>query len=221
MSEITHVCFDIGGVANVRPLASLILSAAQKQWNDFSEEKWKKMVQPKLDGRDVWREFQNGQINADEYVNAAFRSAEIPSTLNNKIFFYRLLEDWCGTSYQPVLDLVDRLKQDGYHTSVLSNNNEIMYITPSAEAIKQRVEVAISSHEIGHSKPHWNAFCVLLDKIKPEVPREVVFVDDQEKIIEAANTYGLQGIHFRSKQLGMDHAFEELLKSLKEKGVRI
>ena len=206
MSEIKYVCFDIGGVANVRPLSYIILSAAQKKFGNLSEEEWRKMVQPRLDGRDVWREFNNGKIDADQYVSDAFQSVNIPATIENRIFFYRLLQEWCGVPYQPVLDLVDTLKKNGYHTSVLSNNNEIMYNTFSAEAIKKRVDVAISSHEIGVSKPHWDAFCVLLGRVKAEAPEQVLFVDDREKNIEAANRYGLQGFHFQSKKPGMDKA---------------
>jgi len=222
MSDIKYVCFDIGGVANIRMPRQEIISRGQQYFGaDFSEEKLKQMIFPTVSGTDVWREFQNGEVNAEQYINAAFQNANLPATIENRVFFYHLLEDWCGVSYQPILDLVDKLKQNKYHTSILSNNNEIMYNTPSAEAIKQRVDVAISSHEIGYSKPHWNAYCSLLAKIKAEATREVIFIDDQEKNVEAANTYGLQGIHFRSKQLGMDLAFEELLEKMKEKGVII
>lgn len=220
MSEIKYVCFDIGGVANVRQLPYVILSNVQKKWG-VSEEAWKKMIHPNLDGRDIWREFQNGKVNADEYINAAFKSVNIPATIENQIFFYRLLEDWCGVPYQPVLDLVDGLKQNGYHTSVLSNNNEIMYNTYSAEAIKKRVDVAISSHEIGVSKPHWDAYCILLGKVGANAPEEVAFIDDREKNVQAANRYGLQGFHFRSKEEGRDKALADLIKELREKGVRV
>ncbi len=221
MPEIKYVCFDIGGVANVRPLSYIILSTAQKKFGNLSEEEWKKMVKPKLDGRDVWREFQNGAVNAEYYINAAFQSANIPATIENVLFFYLILEDWCGVPYQPVLDLVDTLKKNGYHTSVLSNNNEIMYHTFSAEAIKKRVDVAISSHEINRSKPHWEAYCILLDKISANAPSEVVFIDDQERNIKAANEYGLQGLLFRSKELGMEGAYAELITDMKKKGIRI
>ncbi|MBI2125198.1 HAD hydrolase-like protein [Candidatus Woesearchaeota archaeon] len=191
MSEITHVCFDIGGVANVRMPREQVISRGKEYFP------------------------------AQRYLEFALSAGEFHPNKDNRIFFQSLLEEWCGVAYQPILGLVDGLKKHGYHTSILSNNNEIMYNTPSADAIKKRVDVAISSHQIFVSKPHWDAFCVLLDKIKPETPKEVVFIDDREENIKAANSYGLQGSHFRSKQLGMDQAFEELLKSLKEKGVRI
>ena len=221
MSEIKYVCFDIGGVANVRPLSYLILSAAQKRWENFSEEAWKKMVQPSIDGKDIWREFQNGNINTEQYLDAAFRGVEVPATSENKLFFRSLLEDWCGVPYQPVLDLVERLKQNGYHTSVLSNNNEIMYNTFSAEAIKSRVDVAISSHEIGVSKPHWDAYCILLGKIGTDAPGEVVFVDDRRENADMATKLGLHGFHFKSREEGRDKALGDFVHYLRKNGVRI
>lgn len=220
MSEIKYVCFDIGGVANVRQLPYVIFSNVQKKWG-ISEEAWKKMIHPVLDGRDIWREFQNGKVNADEYVNAAFKSVNIPATIENQFFFHRLLEDWCGVPYQPVLDLVAALKQNGYHTSILSNNNEIMYNTFSAEAIKKRVDVAISSHQIGVSKPHWDAYCILLGKIGANDPEEVAFVDDRQENVDMATKLGLHGFHFRSREDGRDKALGDFVKYLKEKGVKI
>ena len=221
MPEIKYVCFDIGGVANVRPLSYIIHSAVEKKWN-LSEEDWRKMVQPKLDGRDVWREFNNGKIDADQYVSDAFRSVNIPATIENMIFFYRLLQEWCGVPYQGTLDVIDALKKNGYHTSVLSNNNEIMYNTFSAEAIKKRVDVAISSHEIGFSKPSIPAYLHLLDAIGgTHLRHDLVFVDDREKNVEMANKLGINGFHFRSKEEGMDKALGEFVTYLREKGVRI
>ena len=220
MSEIKYVCFDIGGVANVPILSYLVLSSAQKQWGNLSEDDWRKMIHPQVDGKDIWRIFQNGDINAEQYISVAFSTVHIPSTSENKIFFRSLLEEWCGVPYRPILDLVDRLKANGYHTSVLSNNNEIMYNTPGAE-IKNHVDVAISSHEIGVSKPHWGAFCVLLGKIKAATPKEALFIDNKAENTDAAIKYGLQGFHFRSRELGMDGAFTEFVQYLLEKGVRI
>ncbi len=222
MSEIKYVCFDIGGVANVRkPREEVISRGHQYFGKDFSEEKLKQMMFPRFSNTDIWREFQNGKISAQRYLEFALYAGDFLINQNNKDNFRQMLQDWCGESYQPIVDLAGKLKQNGYHTSVLSNNNEIMYNTPSAEAIKRRVDVAISSHEILVSKPHWEAYCVLLGKIKADVPGEVLFIDDRVENIEAANRYGLQGFYFRSKEAGMDQAFEELMGYLKGKGVRV
>lgn len=221
MSEIKSVCFDIGGVANVRmPLEEVVSLGQQYFGQNFSSVKLKQMMFPIVDNTNQWREFQNGEISAQNYLGYALSAGGFPTNKNNKILFRSLLEEWCGIPYKPILDLVQVLNQNGYHTSVLSNNNEIMYNTPGSE-IKNRVKVAISSHEIGVSKPHWDAYCVLLGKIGASLPAEVIMIDDKKGNIEAAISYGLQGFHFKSKEFGMNEAFAQLVHYLGEKGVRI
>ncbi|MBI4147320.1 HAD-IA family hydrolase [Candidatus Woesearchaeota archaeon] len=221
MSEIKYVCFDIGGVANVRMPREEVISRGQQYFGqEFSSEKLKQMMFPIVDNISLWGEFQKGEISAQNYLESALSAGGFPTNKNNPILFRSLLEEWCGVPYQPVLDLVERLKQNGYPTSVLSNNNEIMYNTPSAE-IKNRVDAAISSHEIGRSKPHWEAYCILLGKIKATAPGEVLLVDDKIENVQAAKRYGLQGFHFRSKELNQDNAFDELMLFLKNNQVRV
>ena len=221
MSEIKSVCFDIGGVANVRMPVEEVISRGQQYFGQkFSSEKLTAMMYPVVSNINQWGEFQNGEISAQNYLEYALPAGGFSANEKNQAFLRSLLEEWCGVPYQPVLDLVGTLKQNHYHTSVLSNNNEIMYNTPSAE-IKNRVDVAISSHEIGRSKPHWEAYCILLGKIKAATPGEVLLVDDKIENVLATNRYGLQGFHFRSKEIGMDQSFGELAKYLMEKGVRV
>ena len=221
MSEITHVCFDIGGVANRELPRDQVVSRGQEYFGqDFSGEKLREMMFPTIAKADIWKEFQNGMIPAQRYLEFSLYAGGFAPSDQNKNNLRQLLEEWCGAPYQPILDLVDDLKRNSYHTSVLSNNNEIMYNTPGAE-IKNRVDVSLSSHEIFVSKPHYNAFCVLLDKIKAGSPQEVLFIDNKTENTEAAKEYGLQGFHFRSKEIGMDTAFAELMEELRRKGVRV
>lgn len=209
---IKYFCFDIGGVANIQTPSYLLLSAAQKRWNGFSENDWKKMVFPAIEGRDVWREFQDGAVTAEQYLDLSFSMVKVPNTNENRKIFRSLLEDWCGQPYQPMLHLVEQLNKQGFYTSVLSNNNEIMYGTPSAE-IKNRVHVSLSSHLIRYSKPDPKAFKKLL-WVTGAKPGELVFIDDKIRNIESARRLGMQGFHFRSKEIQMDEAFKELLDFL-------
>lgn len=222
MSEINYFCFDIGGVANVRaPLEEVISQGKQYFGSAFSEQTLDLMRFPRVKGKDIWRDFQNGIISADTYLTHGLQAGNIPLTSENKLFFRNLLQQWCGQPYQPTLDLVKRLNQKLYHTSVLSNNNEIMYHTPSAE-IKNHVHLAVSSHQIGVSKPSLAAYVNLLEALGgTDLRHQVAFIDDQEENIDTANYLGIQGFHFRSKEVGMDKAFAELMQYLKEKEVQL
>ena len=219
MSKITHVCFDIGGVANRELPREQVVSRGQEYFGqDFSGEKLREMMFPIIAKADIWREFQNGMIPAQRYLEFSLYTGGFAPSDQNKNNLRQLLEEWCGAPYQPILDLVDDLKRNSYHTSVLSNNNEIMYNTPGAE-IKNRVDVSLSSHEILVSKPYWQAFAILRGKVKADSPGQVLFIDNKTENTEAAKEYGLQGFHFRSKEIGMDDAFEELVEELRRKGV--
>src|SRR3989344_6093596 len=223
MSKITHVCFDIGGVANVQMPREEVISHGKEYFGAaFNEEKLKQMMFPTVSNTDIWREYNNGAIATQRYLEFGLSAGGVPTTERNRKLFRSLLEEACGTIYQPILHLVGQLKANGYHTSVLSNNNEIMYNVPSAE-IKNQVDVAISSHEIMVSKPHWQAFAILLGKIKikAEERQQVLFIDNKTENTEAAKSCGLQSFHFRSKDLGMDGAYTELMEELKRKGVRV
>lgn len=222
MSEINYFCFDIGGVANVRaPLEDVIAQGKLYFGSAFTEKTLDRMRFPQVEGTDIWRDFQNGAISADSYLGHALHVGNVPITSENKLFFRNLLQQWCGKPYQPTINLVKKLNEKLYHTSVLSNNNEIMYNTPGAE-IKYHVHVAISSHQIGFSKPNRVAYVRLLEALGgTHLRHEVLFIDDLEENSKAATSLGIQGLHFRSKEIGMDKAFAELMKYLKEKNVNI
>ncbi|MDP3698067.1 MAG: HAD hydrolase-like protein [Nanoarchaeota archaeon] len=222
MSEINYFCFDIGGVANVRaPLEEVISQGKSYFGESFSAEILEAMCFPKVKDKDIWRDFQNGKTSADTYLTHALQAGSIPITSENKLFFRNLLQQWCGQPYQPMLDLVKKLNENVYPTGVLSNNNEIMYNTPGAE-IKNHVLVAISSHEIGFSKPSFPAYVHLLEALGGTGLRhQVAFIDDQKENVKAASDLGMCGFNFRSKELGMDQAFAELMEYLKKNGVRV
>ena len=224
MSDIKYICFDIGGVANVQMPRKEVISRGKEYFGAaFNEEKLKQMMFPTVSNTDIWREYNNGAIATQRYLEFGLSAGGVPTTERNRKLFRSLLEEACGEAYQPILNLVGQLKANGYHTSVLSNNNEIMYNTPSGEAIKKCVDVAISSHEIMVSKPHWQAFAILLGKIKikAEERQQVLFIDNKTENTEAAQSCGLQAFHFRSKEVGMDLAFVEPMQYLHVTGIRI
>ncbi|MEK6863538.1 MAG: HAD-IA family hydrolase [Nanoarchaeota archaeon] len=262
---IKHICFDIGRVANIQLDKKRLSDHIDKQWNgELSWDDLKKALHPYYEGRDIWREFQNGQISADTYLSAVLKTAKSKKfdtagehtngmlaslgRISDPAFFNRgeitnsppvntlvekadfkdssenkeklgsTLKAWCGIPYQPMLDLVGRLNQAGYYTSVLSNNNEIMYYNQSSE-IRNIVHLGLSSHLIGLSKPDGRAYQKLL-WVTGAKAEETIFVDDKQRNIEAAERLWIHGFRFRSEDLSMDEAFAELVYFLQMKGVK-
>ncbi|MEK6853367.1 MAG: HAD-IA family hydrolase [Nanoarchaeota archaeon] len=216
---IKHICFDIGGVANLRLDNKRLSDYADKLWNgELSWDDLKKALHPYPEGRDIWREFQNGQISADTYLSAVLKTANFKDSSENKEKLGSTLKAWCGIPYQPMLDLVGRLNQAGYYTSVLSNNNEIMYYNRSSE-IRNIAHLGLSSHLIGCSKPDERAYQKLL-WVTGAKAEETIFVDDKQANITAAEKLGIHGFRFRSEELSLDEAFAELVEFLQKKGLR-
>lgn len=106
-----------------------------------------------------------------------------------------------------VLDLVDKLRDKGYKTGLLSNN--------SLEAADKMREAGVDTHfdafvvsaEVGVMKPDAAVFHLLCEKlgIKPD---ELVFVDDAEKSLSTASEIGYTPVLFTS--------YDNLIEQLRE-----
>lgn len=221
MGGLEYFCFDIGGVASkVDP--EIIVAKAREKWPDYSWKKFKQMLVLKNSPHpgSHWRKFQAGLISAEEYLTTALQVGGYPVSDENKQHFAEIMGVMSGEPYQNITNLVLDLKKSSYHTSVLSNNNEIMYNSPGA-IIRKYVDVSISSHHIGVSKPNPVAFRTLLERIEADDPGKVLFVDDKVKNIKAFEKLGGRGFVFRSKEVSMDEAFDELVEFLTKEDVRI
>ncbi len=216
MTKITSVCFDLGGVANISGRGAAV-QRGQSRWGEvFTSELLSRLVRPEAPDHDYWREFNNGVISADRFLALSLNLAGLPSSLDDLRQARLCFEDWCGQPYRPVIGLAQSLQEHGYRTAVLTNNNPIMYATPSAY-LARIVDVAISSHEIGVSKPNSQAYHLLLERLDHPEPASVLFIDDKLRNIVGAQEVGLQTFHFRSKEIPMDEAFQELMVYLSER----
>lgn len=211
-----YVSFDIGGVASASNREAIVAKGAER-WPDFTYSDFKRMFIPQWKGmeKDYWRLFQNGLIGADEYLSASMRAGKFPDTEENRQHFRAVLKRFTNW-YHPMLAVAQDLKQQGYHTSILTNNNELLFAEDGLVAI---VDTVVSSHQIHVSKPDAQAYKTLLERIGAKNPAEVLFTDDKEKNIRGAEQAGIHGYHFRSRELPMDGAFTEFVHHLKQLGL--
>ncbi|MBS3140451.1 HAD-IA family hydrolase [Candidatus Woesearchaeota archaeon] len=211
---IKCVCFDIGNVANIPDTVSFLGHLSAK-WPNLSLEQLLNIKS----GGGVWRQFQNGQINSDQFLASCLNNFGLTESQENKDYLRQGFLIWCGTAYAPILQLASRLKQRSFKTSVLSNNNEIMYCHSSA-AIKGIVDVALSSHEIGVSKPDPRAYEILLERIQA-IPGEVLMIDDQKHNITSALALGMEAFFFNAKEKPREDLMKDLVNRLNNYGVYI
>jgi HAD superfamily hydrolase (TIGR01509 family) len=104
--------------------------------------------------------------------------------------------------------IITHLKNGDYPVFLLSNTNELhfSYIL-ERYPIVHSLDEWILSYEVGAKKPKKKIYDAIFEKT--DVARaETLYIDDIKANVEAAKTYGLQGVHYKNaKDLG------ELLKA--------
>ncbi len=93
------------------------------------------------------------------------------------------------------INAIFKLKGEGYQVALLSN------VTKQHAAIIRSLgyytlfQPALLSYEIKVKKPDPRAFRILLHQLSLH-PEEILFIDDQNANVQAAESLGIQGIHF-------------------------
>jgi putative hydrolase of the HAD superfamily len=114
------------------------------------------------------------------------------------------MEMWSGFAV-PMLDWARRLRDAGYKTSILSNMSLrfARHLRNTAEWLRD-FEHPIFSSEVNLAKPEPAIYQLCVDTLRVE-PSEILFVDDREANVSAAQRLGLKAICFQSvDQLASD-----------------
>lgn len=111
------------------------------------------------------------------------------------------IADWAEvTSFHRMpgmFKLVCALKDAGYQVGMLSNVKGYHAAIVREQGYYELFHPCLLSHEIGVEKPDSEAYRILLGTLGLN-PEEVVFVDDQQQNVDAANALGIHGVLFRS-----------------------
>jgi glucose-1-phosphatase len=110
-----------------------------------------------------------------------------------------------------VSEAVLYLKSKDYPVYLLSDTNEL-HFTYAAETypILHAMDKWILSYKVGVKKPDKKIYDVIFEEMDID-GSEVFYIDDIERYIEAAKSYGINGMVFRDA--------EELWQMLKENGI--
>ena len=108
-----------------------------------------------------------------------------------------------ATMYPGMKELLLELKKD-YKLGFISNTTVFESVVLDKWEIREIFDVVSFSWEVGAKKPTKKIFDITLTKLDVQ-PNEVIFIDDGQKNIDAAISYGLQGIQFENfKQFKTD-----------------
>jgi len=97
-----------------------------------------------------------------------------------------------------VNDIITYLKSKGFPVFLLSNTNELHFsYIMERYPIVHSLDEWILSYEVGAKKPKQKIYDTIFEKTDT-VRGEVLYVDDVPEYVEAAKTYGLQGLVFKN-----------------------
>lgn len=107
-----------------------------------------------------------------------------------------------------ILNLLKRLRNDGYKLYVLSNTNNGTWSVFN-DTLEPLFDGLVLSYKIHEIKPNKAIYDYLLDTYKLN-PEECLFIDDREANIEMANKLGIKG-----RTINKDD-YDDIVKALKE-----
>lgn len=96
-----------------------------------------------------------------------------------------------------VLDLVERLKTNGYKVGMLSNIDSEHGHLNMDRGIFDHFPVVLLSYQIHARKPEPKAFEALAEALGV-VPKELIFIDDLEVNVHGAEKVGMKGLQYNS-----------------------
>ena len=200
---INTIFFDVGGV---------ILDLKGPFMNLIS------FIKPK-DPKGFWQEFNllavpacQGKESFNDFLRKIGKKFGIE--ISDKIIDSLWLKDYSNKIklHHDVIDLIKKLKQNGYKLGVISNTIKELSEIPESDPIRMVGEgifdVVVLSHEIGIAKPQKEIFDYALKKIGSR-PEECIFIDDVKKYVDVANSLGIHGILFKDAK-DLEERFENL-----------
>lgn len=198
---IKNIVFDLGNVILMdKPINSLdCLGLSEEDYECIKVNYfWK------------WKEMDEGRMTLKEH----FLSSDIPDRLKND---ERILER--ATNYykyrpfnEEVIDLIEKLRKNGYKIYVLSNNNHETFKYLLTTKLKDLIDEWIVSCDYHIGKPMPEFYNVLFTKCNI-LPEESFFVDDRENNIQAGKALGMKGHIFNYREDGIQKLVEDLKKN--------
>lgn len=160
---------------------------------------------------DLTIDLESGQIDVSTYVTKASERLGFSDTEDE---FIRAFEDIFELN-NPMVELIEQLKQNGHRLFLLSNTNGIhVPFFTQKYSVFDHFSGATYSHEVGCMKPAAEIYQSSIRQFNLD-PACTIYIDDLEANIVAGRESGLQGIHYAPNQ------HSELLDELRALTIKI
>ena len=198
-SMFKAVIFDYGGViakggvaGSVERNLARVLSISQDDARKLLEYNLASFVRGQIDTSLFWKNIET------DYGLA------IPD--ESRAIWY----EWKDASPLPeMISFRDVLRDSGITTGVLSNTEPVVGDFLRDHGAYAGFDEVVLSYEVGFAKPDKEIYHTMIDKLKLE-PGEVIFIDDQPRMLLPAQEIGMHTVHATSSSQIMEEVFQAL-----------
>ena len=205
---IKNIIFDIGGV--------IAYFDVDKVLNEFSQDKdMQSFLKDNVINSPEWGKYgliDLGYISLEDMGNII---CDRTNHVHDDLVMKLSKEHVNYIEFQDkVIELLKRLKNNGYKLYILSNTNKYAMEEHNKKYLLDYVDGYVLSYQVKMIKPHIGIYKELINKYNL-IPSECIFVDDRNENIETANSLGINGINV------MKNNYEDLVNSLKKNNINI
>lgn len=199
---IKNIIFDLGNVI-LKDKPSIVLNKIKINIED------RKLIENEFFSN--WNELDLVNITLEEHLQKCNISIVLKENLKEILTRYYKYRDF----NIEVIELMNKLKNNGYQIYVLSNNNRQAYEYLLKLPMFQCVDGWIVSCNYHIMKPDSRLYEILLNKYNL-ISKESFFIDDKKENVERAKMLGMNGYILDYKRDGVN----ELIKAMKRNNIK-
>ena len=205
---IRNIVFDLGGV-----IMTICQEEAIKRFKSIGFKNVEDYLNPYTQ-TDIFGDIEEGKISAEQF------RAKLSELIGKEVTYEECKFAWLGYRQDvPLrnLDILRKLKVQGYKLILLSNTNPFMMswglsgeFDGNGNSLESYFDSLYLSYKLGVMKPNKKIFQYIIDNEKIQ-PGESLFIDDGERNINAARLLGFKTLC----QINGEDWTKELIELLK------
>ena len=186
---IRNIVFDLGGV-----IMTICQDEAIKRFKSIGLKNVENYLNPYTQ-TDIFGDIEEGKISAEQF------RAKLSELIGKEVTYEECKFAWLGYRQDvPLrnLDILRKLKAQGYKLILLSNTNPFMMswglsgeFDGNGNSLESYFGSVYLSYKLGVMKPNKKIFQYIIDNEKIQ-PGESLFIDDGERNINAARLLGFK-----------------------------
>lgn len=189
--SVRFCIFDVGGVCYPYSLTPLndYLRTQTEDVSFFNAKNGAKSYD--------YKPFMLGKMSYKNFCKDLCQHCKVHNNSKVRIHINRALHEGVGHFFPETMDLMKNLRRKGVNVCLLSNALPNLENTASHLTFPK---FTFTSFELGLLKPDPKIYETVLERLNAR-PQEVIFIDDKETNVKAAQKLGIHGIVFERETI--------------------